>query len=118
LEKSTYFKLVKIKGKHMALLKSIKHPTGAYATYWKIGSINLQYLAKSGVIQIFGYVDENARRENMQYLDFKLFNVYGEDFESCFSIDSLDSNLANPVKNAYNYIKSLTDREFTNSTDV
>ena len=53
----------------MALNQIIQHQTGAYSSYWKVTTINLNYKDNIADIIILGYVDEQARQSNKIKLD-------------------------------------------------
>lgn len=99
----------------MALNQIIQHQTGAYSSYWRITLTNINYLNQTAVIQMLGYVDENARQAGKLNLDDRAFIVDEANFNQYFSVTELDQN-TNPVKQAYLYVK--TTAEFVDAVDV
>jgi len=56
----------------MALLKELEvKNTGIIASYWKIAETHINWNTKSAVITLFGFVDEQARRDEKQPIDVK-----------------------------------------------
>ena len=99
----------------MALNQIIQHQTGAYSSYWRVTTINLNYKDNIADIIILGYVDEQTRQSNKINLDQRNFQIQDTDFIAYFSITELGLN-TNPSKQAYLYIKITP--EFLGSTDV
>lgn len=99
----------------MALNQLIQHPTGAYSSYWKVTTTNLNYVNQIATIIMLGYVDEQARQAGKANLDMKSFVIDASTFQQYFSVTELDEN-TNPVKQAYIYIK--TTDEFKGAIDV
>jgi hypothetical protein len=50
----------------MALLKSVNTAFGIDATYWNIASMVENYKSKANSIILHGYLDQDARTNNMQ----------------------------------------------------
>lgn len=99
----------------MALNQIIQHQTGAYSSYWRVITTNLDYQSEIATLTILGYVDAAARQSGKLNLDRKEFVVTGADFVDYFSVIELDQT-TNPIKQSYLYIK--TTNEFLGSEDV
>jgi len=99
----------------MALNQIIQHQTGAYSSYWRVITTNLDYQYEIATLTILGYVDAAARQSGKLNLDRKEFVVTGADFVDYFSVIELDQT-TNPIKQSYLYIK--TTNEFLGSEDV
>lgn len=99
----------------MALNQIIQHQTGAYSSYWRVITTNLDYQSEIATLTILGYVDVAARQSGKLNLDRKEFVVTGADFVDYFSVIELDQT-TNPIKQSYLYIK--TTNEFLGSEDV
>ena len=93
----------------MALLQIVQSQHGIPATYWKIQSVNFN-LDGSCTIQIDGYGDEAARRNNYEALKLFSYTVNSIDFMNVFPSGF---NLAD----AYSYVKTRSEFSF-GSVDV
>lgn len=100
----------------MALQQIIQHTTGAYSQYWRIVKTDLNYATLLGEIEIWGYVSEQARLENKEKLDTRLFTVNSDNFNLYFIPDAINPQDINQVKNAYIFVK--TQQEFITATDI
>lgn len=100
----------------MALNQIIQHSTGAYCSYWRVVTTNLDYNNKTGNIILYGYVSQEARDSNKLNLDTRTFFINDNDFDNYFSPSAINPENINQVKNSYLYIK--TTSEFLTSTDI
>lgn len=50
----------------MALIKNVQTPYGIAATYWRIYRVEYTHTANQDIMQVVGYIDETARRQNAQ----------------------------------------------------
>lgn len=98
----------------MALVKSFKTDYGIEVSYWKVVSLNLDWLTKRGRIKLVGYVDENIRGEGNLFLQEKYFDITPLVFEKYFGAESLDSR--NPIMQAYIFIREK-DSFFSDARD-
>lgn len=93
----------------MAILKPIQTQQGVPATYWKITSVVFN-LDGSCTLQVDGYFDEAARRQNYAPMKQFLYTVPSTDMTTSFpsGFNLVDS---------YEYVKSQTEFSF-GSVDV
>lgn len=77
-------------------------PNGVTATYWKIGEITeLNYLNNVAHVIVYGYVDEEVRRENPGgIVSKKEFKV---------TVDNIDGNIREEI---YTKLKTLQPASF------
>lgn len=100
----------------MALNQIIQHSTGAYSSYWRVVTTNLDYNNKIGNIILYGYVNQEARDSHKTNLDTRTFVVNDTDFDNYFTPSAINPQDINQIKNSYLYIK--TTSEFSTSTDI
>lgn len=101
----------------MALQVNYTNPAGVDVTYWKIIELNINYIQKFARIRLAGYKDITTRQDNMEFVESKYYNITPLKFDEYFSVDTLDNENVNPVKQSYFYIKQ-NDELFNNAMDV
>lgn len=112
----------------MALQKAIRHTSGIDMTYWRIVKVDTDYNIKSGTILIYGYLDENSRNSGNGNLGYKTIRFDNKEntetlaldkiFDNWFAIDKISGIDKNPIKNAYDYLKTIPNGEFADAIDV
>lgn len=106
----------------MALQKALKHTSGIDMTYWRIVKVDTDYNVKSGTILVYGYVDKASRDAGNSQLGYKTIRFDDAEsnpvFTNYFSIDKINANGKNPIKNGYDYIKSIPDGDFSDAMDI
>jgi hypothetical protein len=112
----------------MALQKAIRHTAGLDMTYWRIVKVDTDYNVQSGTILIYGYLDQASRDAGNSNLGYRTLRFFNEEnievpelhkvFDNYFAITKINGNDKNPIKNAYDYLKTIPDGEFLNSIDV
>ena len=86
--------------------------------YWKISGINISYTGKAAQIFIIGFSNSEIRKEGIdKKIAIENYICKGEDFDTYFSIGSLDSPGVNPINSAYKYLKEK-EKIFVDSVDV
>jgi hypothetical protein len=106
----------------MAFQKSFTHNSGISASYWRVVKVDTNYAMFSGVITLYGYIDQASRDSGNGHLMVK--TVYFENapddlvFDNWFSISKINGSGKNPIKNAYLYLKQIPDGDFINAIDV
>lgn len=100
----------------MALQKQHSSPTGdEYLTaYFRVFAIKLDYQTSQAIIEVYGYKDATARTAGKQQIVYKGYQVNDAVFSNYFAPSTLDS--ANPIKKAYEYLKTLA--EYIGSIDA
>lgn len=101
----------------MAMQVNYTNPAGIDVTYWKIIELNINYIQKFARIRLAGYKDINTRQDNMEFVESKYYNITPLKFDEYFSVNALDNENVNPVKQSYFYIKQ-NDELFNNAIDV
>lgn len=94
----------------MALAQFIKTPyNDITADYWKIIECNVNWLDTRSHVVMAGWVSDEARRGGKQPISQR--NYDWSDGEFPFSFDELSKEGQNPVKIAYEKIKTLTNKD-------
>lgn len=106
----------------MAFEKLFTHPSGIDMTYWKIAKVDTNYFTKNGIITVYGFVDQASRNSGNKPLGIKTYRFQNTEnapiFDNYFSVTKINGSGKNPVKNAYDYLKSISDGEFSDAVDV
>ena len=112
----------------MAFQKAIKHTSGIDMTYWRIVKVDTDYNTQSGTILIYGYIDQTSRNNGNDHLGYKTFRFSNLEntetpeldkvFNNYFAITQITDNDKNPIKNAYDYLKTIPNGEFADAIDI
>lgn len=106
----------------MAFQKTFIHNSGINVTYWKIAKVDTNYATKDGIIVVYGYIDQASRDAGNSHLIVKRLNFENPEdnpvFDTWFSVTKINGSGKNPVKNAYEYLKSIPDGEFSDAIDI
>jgi hypothetical protein len=111
----------------MALQKAIRHTAGLDMTYWRIVKVDTDYNIQSGTILIYGYLDQASRDAGNGHFGYKTIrfsNVENTETPELdkvfdyFAITKISGIDKNPIKNAYDYIKTIPDGDFLDAIDV
>jgi len=112
----------------MALQKAIRHTTGIDMTYWRIVKVDTDYNLRSGTILIYGYIDQLSREAGNSHLGYKTIRFFNKEnidnpqidkvFDNYFDVTKISGIDKNPIKNAYEYIKTIPDGDFLDAIDV
>jgi len=112
----------------MALQKAIRHTAGLDMTYWRIVKVDTDYNIQSGTILIYGYLDQASRDAGNGHLGYKTIRFSNAEntetpeldkvFDNYFAITKINGSGKNPIKNAYEYVKTIPDGDFLGSTDI
>ena len=112
----------------MALQKAFIHTAGITMDYWRVVKVDTDYNIQSGTILVYGYLNEASRDAGNGHLSYKTIRFdNGENlevpeldkvFDNYFSISKINGSGKNPIKNAYEYLKSIPDGEFSDAIDV
>ena len=106
----------------MALQKAFTHNSGVGVSYWRIVKVDTNYATETGTIHIYGYVDQASRNAGNGHLMVK--TVYFDNavdnpvFDDYFAITKINGSGKNPIKNAYDYLKSISGGEFSDAVDI
>lgn len=101
----------------MALLKSITK-NNVTANYWKISIFSFFSHVHNGVIILYGYENEQARINGNSRIMATKFEYDSTIYDMWFSPTELDKQGSNPLKNAYLYVKSIPNGEFSDAIDI
>lgn len=86
--------------------------------YWKISGLNISYTGKMAQIYVVGFSNSESRQEGIdKKITIENYICKGEDFDTYFSVGSLESPGINPVNSAYKYLKEK-ESIFIDSVDV
>lgn len=99
----------------MALKKTCTTDYGNTVEYWKVVELSLNWISKIGRIRLAGYVNQDTRGDNKQYLESKFYNVNPKEFDEYFGVEALGS--VNPIEGSYNLIK-IKDQFFADADTV
>ena len=89
------------------------------ASYWKIVALHLPYQRTRAWIVLHGFETAVSREENGENACLvKAISIDDPQFSQTFSIQNMDQQDNNPIKIAYNYIKSIASGDFENAIDV
>ncbi len=94
----------------MALEVSIEADTGAVATLWVVGEVNLNWFARVGAVALLGYLSEAAYLAGKRPLTAQQFPIQGADFD-LFDVSALSKDGANPVSAAYAFVKAFAPKD-------
>ena len=99
----------------MALLLATEYGnTGLMGEYWKIVEIRINYLARTSVVLIFQWADQQARLDGKQWLQERQYSWDGAEFP--FDLAALDAEGMNHVRAAYEKLRTLP--EYAGAVDV
>lgn len=101
----------------MALQKTIEHQSGASSTYWKISYVITDYQFNRATIIMNGYTTEQARLDNKEPLEKKVYNIADPEFSTWYATTQLDPLNSNHIKNSYLLVKTI-DSQFSDAADV
>jgi hypothetical protein len=97
-------------------------------TYWRIVKVDTNYNSQNGTIVIYGYLDQASRDNGNSHLGYKTIKFLNEEntstpeldkvFDNYFAITKINGSGKNPVKNAYEYLKSIPNGEFADAIDI
>lgn len=106
----------------MAFQKTFAHNSGINVTYWKIAKVDTNYATKIGTITLYGYINQESRDGGNNPLMIKKIDFRNAEeapvFDTWFSVTKINGSGKNPVKNAYEYLKTISDGEFSDATDI
>ena len=112
----------------MALQKTFKHTSGIDMTYWRVVKVDTDYSIQSGTILIYGYLNQASRDAGNGHLGYKTIRFNNNEnievpelnkvFDNYFAITKINGSGKNPIKNAYDYLKSMPDGEFSDAVDI
>jgi len=107
----------------MALQKTITETSpvdgqNKTASYWKIVALHLPYQRTRAWVVLHGFESAAARENGESECLVKAIAIDEPQFSQTFSVQNMDQPANNPIKIAYNYIKSIVDGDFENAVDV
>ena len=112
----------------MALQKAFTHTAGITMDYWRIVKVDTDYNIQSGTILVYGYLNQASRDAENGHLGYKTIRFNNNEnvevpaldkvFDNYFAITKINGSGKNPIKNAYEFLKSIPDGEFSGAVDV
>jgi hypothetical protein len=69
----------------MALSKVMELPSGVSVSYWRIGGISARWTEPFINVELYGYIDESARRVGKDYVTTTVVKVEIDLLETCTS---------------------------------
>lgn len=102
----------------MALEKNLELGSGVALSrsYAKVAGVRLDTIGLTAYVTVLIFADQEARAAEKNPVMSCEFAVYSDRFSEFFSIEVLSEEGANPVRNAYLYLK--TEDTFAGSIDV
>ena len=91
----------------MALQLSKEVESGFSGSYWRIVELKLEFKVLQATVSIFLYKDKQARIDEKREISSYEFNWKNVDYP--FSVAAMDKLDDNPIKIAYNKIKTLDE---------
>lgn len=89
----------------MAFKKNIQTQYGIPCEYHIIAKIEKDKISKSAFVVLYSYPSKEARDSGANFLERRYVNVYPNDYDSVFGINTLNQEGANDYKNMYIFIK-------------
>jgi hypothetical protein len=88
------------------MIKSLATPMGNELTYWKITGVSVAYVTELAIINLGGYIDEEAKVAKADCIP-KNFRVVGDDFRKYFN--NVDIACKDLREIGYTYIKENSE---------